>query len=383
MSTRATPRDPYEVLGVRRDASEQEIKKAFRKLARELHPDVNAHDPDAEEKFKEAAEAYEILSDAERRATYDRYGHDGLRSGGYAPNFDTFGSISDLFEAFFGGGQAGGRQGGGAGGGSGHGGDVAANIEIELGEAASGANIEVSYDAIEVCEHCRGNGAEPGTPIETCERCGGSGQLQTVARTPFGQMVRTVVCDACHGDGKLPTQPCRDCGGRGRRTARRTLTVEVPAGIADGQRIRLAGRGHAGSPGAQPGDLYVLVSVKGDERFVREGDDLLTVLSVSAPLAALGAQMDVATLEGSTSIDLQPGTQPGEIITVRGEGMPELRRGRRGNLRVLIDVVVPRRLTDQQRELMARLNESMTEENLRSKESTISKFRRALRGHGS
>ena len=377
MSTRATPRDPYEVLGVRRDASEQEIKKAFRKLARELHPDVNAHDPDAEEKFKEAAEAYEILSDSQRRATYDRYGHEGLRSGGYAPNFDAFGSISDLFEAFFGGGQGGGR------GGSASGGDVAASVEIELVEAAQGANVEVSYEAIVVCEHCRGNGAEPGTPIETCERCGGAGQLQSVARTPFGQMVRTVVCEACHGDGRLPTQPCRECAGRGRRTAKSSVTVEVPAGIADGQRIRLGGRGHAGAVGAPAGDLYVLVSVKGDERFVREGDDLLTVLSVSAPLAALGATMEVGTLEGTTNVELAPGTQPGDLITVRGEGMPELRRGRRGNLRVLVDVVVPRRLTDQQRELMRTLNESMTDENLRSKESTISKLRRALRGHGS
>ncbi|MHB1468859.1 MAG: DnaJ domain-containing protein, partial [Solirubrobacteraceae bacterium] len=209
MSTRSTPRDPYEVLGVRRDASEQEIKKAFRKVARELHPDVNAHDPDAEEKFKEAAEAYEILSDSERRATYDRYGHEGLRSGGYAPNFDTFGSISDLFEAFFGGGgQFGGRATREGWAGSSRGGDVATSIEIELVEAANGTNVEVSYEAVEVCEHCRGNGAEPGTPIETCERCGGTGQLQSVARTPFGQMVRAVVCDACHGDGRLPTQPC-------------------------------------------------------------------------------------------------------------------------------------------------------------------------------
>jgi molecular chaperone DnaJ len=383
MSTRSTPRDPYEVLGVRRDASEQEIKKAFRKLARELHPDVNAHDPDAEEKFKEAAEAYEILSDSQRRATYDRYGHEGLRTGGYAPNFDGFGSISDLFEAFFGGGQFG-AGGGRAGGRVGPvpGGDVAANVEVELGEAASGANIEVSYDAIEVCENCHGNGAEPGTPIETCERCGGSGQLQTVARTPFGQMMRTVVCETCHGDGRLPTQPCAQCRGRGRVTAKRTLTVEVPAGIADGQRIRLAGRGHAGGAGAPAGDLYVLVSVKGDERFVREGNDLLTVLSVSAPLAALGATMEVPTIEGATSVELAPGTQPGEVITVRGEGMPELRRGRRGNLRVLVDVVVPRRLSEEQRELMQQLNTTLTEENLRSKESTISKLRRALRGHG-
>src|SRR6185437_13470417 len=179
--TTSMPRDPYEVLGVAREASAQQIKKAFRQLARELHPDVNAHDPDAEEKFKEAAEAYEILSDEDRRATYDRYGHEGLRSGGFAPNFDAFGSISDLFEAFFGGG-------GGFGGRAGPtpGGDVAVAIEIDLLEAARGTSVEVGYEAVERCEHCHGNGAEPGTPINTCERCGGSGQLQVATRTPFG-----------------------------------------------------------------------------------------------------------------------------------------------------------------------------------------------------
>jgi molecular chaperone DnaJ len=376
MSTTSTPRDPYEVLGVRRDASEQEIKKAFRRLARELHPDVNAHDPHAEDKFKEAAEAYEILSDTDRRATYDRYGHEGLRSGGFSSNFDAFGSISDLFDAFFGG-QFGARSGPAPGG------DVAVSVEIDLVEAANGRGAEVAYEAVEVCEHCRGNGAEPGTPIETCNRCGGAGQLQGVTRTPFGQMVRTVVCDTCHGDGRLPSQPCKQCRGRGRRAARQTLSVEIPAGIADGQRIRLAGRGHAGAAGAAAGDLYVLVRVRPDERFLREGDDLITALSVPAPLASLGGSMQVPTLEGSLEVAVPAGSQPGEIITVRGGGMPELRRGHRGDLRVLLDVVVPRRLTEEQRELMQRLNATLTAENLRSEESVLSKVRRALRGHSS
>src|SRR3954449_3254460 len=193
-----TPRDPYAVLGVGRDADETAIKKAFRRLARELHPDVNQDDPHAEEKFKECAEAYEILSDPERRATYDRYGHEGLRSGGWAPSYEAFGSLSDLFDAFFGGG------GGFFGGRSGprQGGDVAVAVEVPLGLAARGGSVEVSYEAVEVCEHCRGNGAEPGTPIKTCERCGGAGQLQAVSRTPFGQVVRTMPCDTCGGGGK-------------------------------------------------------------------------------------------------------------------------------------------------------------------------------------
>src|SRR2546421_1717855 len=246
------PRDPYEVLGVQRGASEQQIKKAFRGLARELHPDVNAHDPAAEEKFKEAAEAYEILCDSERRAIYDRYGHEGLSSGGYAPNFDSFGTITDLFDAFFGGGAFAARAGPAVGE------DVAVAVEVSLLEAARGTTIEVAYDAVARCEHCHGNGAEPGTPIETCSRCAGAGRLRTASRTLLGEMVRTVACDVCGGDGRVPRQPCRECRGRGARGTARKLEVELPAGIADGQRIRLSGLGHAGELGASAGDLYVL-----------------------------------------------------------------------------------------------------------------------------
>ncbi len=375
MSRTSTPRDPYEVLGVQRDASEQQIKKAFRALARELHPDVNAHDPQAEEKFKEAAEAYEILSDAERRATYDRYGHEGLRSGGYAPNFDGFGSIGDLFDAFFGGGGS--PFGGRAGPASGD--DVAVAVEVDLLQAATGARVEVSYEAVERCEHCRGNGAEPGTPIETCERCGGNGQLQAVTRTPFGQMVRRVICESCHGDGRVAAQPCHECRGRGHKARRQTLEVDVPAGIADGQRIRLSGHGHAGEAGAPEGDLYVLVSVREDERFVREGEDLITALDVPAPLAALGGTLQAATLQGTAAVEVPHGTQPGEVITLRGGGMPSLRGGRRGDLRVVVNVVIPRRLSEEQRELIGRLQATLTEENMRSDESMFAKLRRALR----
>jgi molecular chaperone DnaJ len=368
-ATPSMPRDPYEVLGVERDASEQQIKKAFRQLARELHPDVNAHDPDAEEKFKEAAEANEILSDAERRATYDRYGHEGLRSRGYAPNFDGLGSIGDLFDAFFGGSASRGPA---------QGGDVAVAVTVELTQAAEGAKVEVSFEAVERCERCHGNGAEPGTPIERCERCGGHGQLQAVTRTPFGQMARTIVCDVCHGDGRVPKQPCSECRGVGRKAARRKLEVDVPAGIADGQRIRLSGHGHAGEAGAAAGDLYVLVRVKQDERFVREGDDLITVLDVPAPLAALGASLEVETLEGAVPVELSAGTQPGDVLTLKGKGMPGLRRGRRGDLRVVVNVVIPRRLNDEQRELLERLHDTLTPENLRGEESMFAKLRRAL-----
>ncbi len=375
------PRDPYEVLGVPRDSTEPQIKKSFRRLARELHPDVNAHDPDAEEKFKAAAEAYEILSDSERRATYDRYGHEGLRTGGYAPNFDAFGSISDLFNAFFGdSGLFGGDSFGGRGGPA-PGGDVAGTVEVDLIDAARGTTAQVAYEVIERCEHCHGNGAEPGTPIETCERCGGAGHLQQVMRTPFGQMVRTGACDVCGGDGRVPSQPCDECRGSGRRAARRVVDVDVPGGIADGQRIRLSGRGHAGGAGGPAGDLYVLVRVREDERFMREGQDLITVLDVSAPVAALGAELEVPTLEGPHTIEIPSGTQPGDVLTLRGQGMPGLGRARKGDLRVVLHVTIPRRLSNEQRELMEQLRDGLTEENMHPDESMFAKLRRSLRHH--
>jgi molecular chaperone DnaJ len=375
-------RDYYDVLGVARDADETTIKKAFRKLARELHPDVNSHDPQAEEKFKEAAEAYEVLSDADRRATYDRFGHEGLRSGGYAPNFEGFGSVSDLFDAFFGGGGAfGDLFGGGArAGGPIQGGDVAVAAEISLPEAARGASVEVSYEAVALCEHCRGNGAEPGTPIETCPRCQGSGQLRAVSRTPFGQMVRTAACDVCHGEGRVAREPCKVCRGHGRKVERSKVSIDVPAGIADGQRVRIAGRGHSGERGGPPGDLYVLVRVREDPRFVRDGDDLMTAVDVSAPLAALGTTVEVPTIDGPVELEIPAGTQPHETLVVRGAGMPALRGRRHGDLRVVVNVIVPRHLSREQREVLERLEDSLTEHNLRSDEGVFTKLRRAFGG---
>jgi len=378
-------RDYYEVLGVSRDADDAAIKKAFRRLARELHPDVNRHDPSAEDKFKQAAEAYEVLSDPERRATYDRYGHEGLRTGGYAPNFDTFGSVADIFEAFFGGGGFGGGFGGAFGGGrpggAVQGGDVAVTAEISLADAAHGSAVEVSYEAVVACEHCRGNGAEPGTPIETCPRCQGSGQLRTVSRTPFGQMVRATVCDQCAGDGRVAREPCHVCRGRGRRVERPRVSVDVPAGIGDGQRIRIAGRGHAGERGGPSGDLYVLIRVREDSRFLRDGDDLITVVDVSAPLAALGTTVEVPTVDGQAELEIPAGTQPHDQLVVRGAGMPTLRGRRSGDLRVVVNVVTPRQLSRGQRELYERLADSMTDHNLRTDEGVFGKLRRAFGHH--
>jgi molecular chaperone DnaJ len=375
-------RDYYDVLGVPREADDASIKKAFRRLARELHPDVNSHDPQAEEKFKEAAEAYEVLSDPDRRATYDRYGHEGLRSGGYAPNFDGFGSVGDIFEAFFGGSSPFGDifGGGGRSGGRIQGGDVAQAVEIELADAAHGTSVEISYDAIQLCETCHGNGAEPGTPIETCSRCGGTGQLRAVTRTPFGQMVQAAACDVCGGDGRVPSSPCDACRGRGRKVERAKVSVDIPAGIADGQRIRIAGRGHAGERGGPEGDLYVAVRVREDPRFVRDGNDLVTAVDVSAPKAALGTSVEVATVDGPAELEIPAGTQPHDILLIRGAGMPALRGSRTGDLRAVVNVVVPRNLDPEQRELYERLAGSMTDHNLRSGEGVFAKLKRAFGG---
>jgi molecular chaperone DnaJ len=365
------PRDYYEVLGVSRDASETEVKKAFRRLARELHPDVNDHDPEAEEKFKEAAAAYEVLSDADRRRTYDAYGHDGLRSGGFEPGAG-FGSIDDIFQASFGG-VFGAPQAAG-------GGDVMVAVEVELAEVATGARREVTYDVVGSCEHCHGNGAEPGTPITTCERCGGAGELRQVTRTPFGQMVRAVACDTCGGAGKIPETPCDTCGGSGRTRQSRTSVIEVPAGIEDGQRMRITGAGHAGDTGAPAGDLYVEVGVAGDERFERDGSDLLSVVSVPATLAMLGTTVTVPTLDGEEEIEVEPGTQPGTEKVLKGAGLPRLNSRRRGNQRVVLEVFVPTNLSEEQRGIAERLDETLEDENLAPShgDGLFSRVRRAF-----
>ncbi len=372
------PRDYYEVLGVSRGASDAEVKKSFRRLARELHPDVNAHDPDAEEKFKEAAEAYEVLSDPERRRTYDAFGHEGLRSGGWAPRSAGV-SFEDIFGAIFGGGAFGGDI-FGFGGGPSSGGDVAATVEVTLDDVLAGARREVAFEAVSLCERCRGNGAEPGTPIRTCDRCDGSGQLRAVTRTVFGQMVRATICDRCGGDGRVAETPCRECSGRGRVVASRTWEVDVPAGIESGQRIRIAGAGHAGEVGGGPGSLYVEVRVAPDERFERDGDDLVSIVDVPATRAMLGTVVPVATLDGEREVEVPAGTRSGDVTVLGGLGLPGLRSARRGDQRVVFNVIVPANLTDEQRRIAEQLDATITEDNLRRDEGEgfFSRVRRAF-----
>jgi len=367
-------RDYYEVLGVSRGATEQEIKKAFRVVARELHPDVNDHDPDAEEKFKEAAEAYEVLSDAEKRRTYDQYGHDGLRSGGYQSQAQGFGSIDDLFSAFFGGGGFGGSRGPAPGA------DIGVQVQIGLEDVLEGTTREVEYEAVSNCDHCRGNGAEPGTPIRTCERCNGTGELRTVANTAFGQMVRSTPCDRCHGDGRVAEEPCHICSGLGRRHTEKKSRIDIPAGIESGQRIRISGSGHAGETGAPPGDLYVEVIVEEREGMVRDGQDLISVVPVDATAAMIGDRIEVETLEGTEEIELSPGTQPGAEARLKGKGLPRLGGSRRrGDHRFVFNVVVPTNLSEDQRRLAGELDASLTDENREPGGSGIfSRMRRAF-----
>jgi molecular chaperone DnaJ len=359
--------DPYELLGVERGASDAEVKQAFRRLARELHPDVNKHDPDAEEKFKEAAEAYEILSDPGRRRTYDAFGHEGLRTGGWSPGAGGFGNVEDILSSLFGrsdtifGDLFGFADRGPAGGG-----DVAAEVEISLAEVVSGAQRQVSFEAVSTCEHCRGNGAEPGTPIRTCETCGGVGRVQQVRRTAFGQLVQTSTCPTCQGAGKVAERPCEVCGGSGRELRDRTWDVEIPPGIESGQRIRISGAGHAGEPGGPTGDLYVLVHVTDDERFEREGRDLITVASVPATRAMLGGKLTVPTLDGDREVDLPAGAQPGHSIRLRGMGLPSVRERGRGDQYVLVDVTVPEKLTREQRDVIERLDDELGADGARS-----------------
>jgi molecular chaperone DnaJ len=370
-----TDRDYYELLGVGRDASEVEIKRAFRQLARELHPDVS-EEPDADERFREVVEAYEVLSKSETRELYDRYGHAGLRSGGFQASHVDFGNLADLFSAFFGddvlfGGRA---RGGGA-----RGADLAATVEIELVEAARGVTREVPFEAAVTCAHCEGDGAEPGSEITTCSTCGGTGRLQQVTRSVFGEFVRTQTCPTCAGSGRRIEQPCSECRGAGRVVEERTVEVTIPPGIHHGQRIRLTGEGHAGLVGGRAGDVYVEVRIRPDERFVREGDDVYATVDITFTEAALGATLSIPTLDGEETLELAAGTQPGEIVVLRGRGMPLLQGHGRGDQRILVNVLVPRQLTDEQRRLLREFDEHADGSTYERSEGLFRKLKSAFR----
>jgi molecular chaperone DnaJ len=370
-----TDRDYYELLGVGRGASETEIKRAFRRLARELHPDVSDA-PDAQERFREVVEAYEVLSKTETRELYDRYGHAGLRSGGFQSGQVDFGNLADLFSAFFGDDVL---FGGRAGGGRARGADLAETVEIDLVEAAYGVTREVPFEAAVTCTRCDGDGAEPGSEITTCPTCGGSGRLQQVTRSVFGEFVRTQACPTCAGSGRRIEHPCTECRGAGRVVRERTLPVEIPPGIHHGQQIRLGGQGHAGLVGGTAGDVYVEVRIRPDERFVREGDDIYTTVDLTFTQAALGATVMIPTLDGEEELELPPGTQPGESVVLRGRGMPVLQRRGRGDQRILVNVRVPRHLTDEQRRLLLEFEEHADERTYDKSDGIFGKLKSAFR----
>jgi molecular chaperone DnaJ len=347
-----TERDYYELLGVSRNASHAEIKTAFRRLARELHPDVSDA-PDAGPRFRSITEAYEVLSDPERRQLYDRFGHAGLRRGGFAPMGADFGSLSDVFAAFFGetlfgtGGETGPRPARGP--------DLAAQVEIDLAGVVTGTTLAVHVHVARTCAPCGGTGAAPGTSPVSCPACGGVGRVQQVSRTILGQMVRSGTCPRCDGAGTIVETPCERCGGDGRTIEDVPLELDVPAGIHDGQRIRVRGQGHAGVLGGPPGDVYMTVRVRPLEGVERDGDDLVVRASVTMTGAALGTTVAVPTPDGPFEVELAPGVQPGSVHTVRGRGLPSLETGRRGDLHVVAAVRVPTNLTGEQRAELLRL----------------------------
>ncbi len=351
-------RDYYEILGVQRGAGQDEIKSAFRNLARQYHPDVNKS-ADAEERFKEINEAYAVLSDQEKRAAYDRYGHAGLNGMGGMPDFSTM-DFSDIFEELFGFGMGGGgrrsrnnpRRGA----------DLNYPISLSFEEAVFGVEKDIEVTRDEVCSRCRGNGAEPGTSPLRCNTCNGRGEVRQVRQTILGSMVQVTTCPTCNGAGEMIETPCKTCRGRGleRKTVKKS--VSIPAGIDNGQQIRLAGEGQPGAFGGPNGNLYLEVQVKPHQFFHRKQDDIWLNLNINLAQATLGADIEVPTIDGATNLSIPAGTQPGKVFTIRGKGVPHLRSNGRGDQQVMINVEVPTRLTPEQRKIFEELAETLGSE---------------------
>src|SRR6478609_1268479 len=353
-----TERDYYQVLGVERGASDAEIKRAFRKLAQQWHPDVNT-DPAAQERFKEINEAYQVLSDPERRQRYDMFGRAGVDGGAGGPGFEGFGGFSDIFDAFFGGGAASasarrGRPQPGA--------DLRYDLRITFEEAIKGTEKEIEFTSLQTCETCSGSGAEPGTEPTTCPQCNGRGEVRSVRQTMLGQMVNVSACPRCHGAGKIVETRCHNCQGEGRLERKRSLRVTIPPGIDEGHQIRLSNEGEVGPRGGPPGSLYVAVHVAPHPTLTREGTELYYEVDLSIAQAALGTRITVPTVDGTEEVEIKPGTQPDTEIKLRGKGVPHLRRtGQRGDLHVMVDVVVPTKLSKKAKELLTAYAEETNE----------------------
>ncbi len=345
--------DHYETLGVARNATAEDIKKAYRQLARQHHPDANRDDPQAEERFKEITRAYETLSDPQKRQQYDMFGDERMGAAG----FSDFGGISDLFASFFGGGFGASPRGGPA-----RGADVLAEIELTLEEADRGVERDVEIETLNECSDCHGNGAAPGTFPTQCSECGGTGEVRHVRRTMFGNVMTATTCPRCGGAGQEIATPCPRCSGNGRIAESETLTVQIPPGVDDGSRLRVTGRGHAGTKGARAGDLYVGIAITPHEIFRRAGDDLGCEMAVPMVTAALGGTIEIPTLEGPEEVDIAPGTQSGEVVRLKNKGMTRLHGRGRGMLVALLKVETPTDLTEEQADLLQRFAESRGEE---------------------
>lgn len=378
----ASKRDYYEVLGVERGASSDDIRRAFRKLAREYHPDVNKDDPKAEEKFKEINEAHRVLSDAEARARYDQFGHQAFEGGagpggaGGFGGFEGFGDIFDIFDMFTGGAQ-GGRQ---RSRGPMRGRDLEMDVTIDFREAVFGVKKSYEVPRVETCSHCHGNGAEPGTPITTCGDCGGAGEIRSVRQTAFGQFVTAAPCSRCQGEGKIAETPCTVCKGPGRVQSTRRIDVNIPEGIDSGQRIRLRGEGDAGVRGGPSGDLFLRVRVRPDKQFVRQGNDVILNVPIRFVQAALGDEIDVPTLSGTHKLTIPEGTQPGAEFRIRGQGIPRAGGYGRGDQLVRVRVEVPKKLSQEQKEALHEFARVSGEEQPAGSRSFFKRVRDTLSG---
>jgi molecular chaperone DnaJ len=374
-------RDYYEILGVAKDATPNDIKKAYRKQARKYHPDVNPDNKEAEEKFKEVQEAYDILSDPDKRARYDQFGHAGTSDQGFDGFGHTdFGGFSDIFDMFFGGGFGGGsrRQG------PQRGDDLRLDLDISFEEAAFGVEKDVEIPRTEECSTCHGSGAAPGTNPTTCNTCGGTGQVHVTQSTPLGRIQTVTTCSQCRGTGTIISTPCKDCKGKGNVRRMRTIHITVPAGVDNNSKLRIAGEGEAGTLGGPPGDLFVVISVRPHKKFKRAGFDVIGEVSINFVQAALGDEIMVPTLDGLVKLKIPEGTQPGTIFRLRGRGITRLRGPGRGDHHVSVKVLTPTNLSEKQKEILGEFEKTLSKNNHVEREQKdkglFNRFKDAFKG---
>lgn len=375
----ADKRDYYEVLGVQKGASDDEIKKAYRACAKKYHPDLHPGDKECEEKFKEVNEAYEVLSDSDKKARYDQFGHAGVDpnygagAGGAGSPFGQGIDIDDIFSSFFGG--FGGRRSNNANAPM-RGSDIETTVYISFEEAAKGCKQTINYSCVTTCDACHGTGAQPGTSPKTCSSCGGSGRVTINQRTPFGVVQTQRTCDACHGRGKIVDNPCKKCGGSGKQRRNKTVDVTIPAGIKDQQILNVSGRGNSGTNGGPAGDLHVYVNVRPHPVFERRGDDVWCEVPITFTQAALGADVVVPTLDGKVSYTVREGTQPGDVFRLKGKGIHRLGGRGRGDQYVRVTVEVPKNLNGKQKELIKQLDGATGDKNYAKRRNFFDKIKK-------